>query len=203
MNKTTYYQRNREVILNRTKDYSRNNRDELKVKARDKYRELSEEEKNVTKEIIVSLDKQHNFLIKINKNTFHKKTTSINIDEVESDKITLLHKTSYGNKGSFKYHIGYRHKNEALISPLNMKLPQLTGYTKHFDNNNKYVNLLVNDKTLLKKYNEIWDKIKILSKRELDKKPLYNNKYISSKIKIYNDTIHTEFKYIEPKDRDC
>ena len=73
MNKTTYYQRNREVILNRTKDYSRNNRDELKVKARDKYRELSEEEKNVTKEIIVSLDKQHNFLIKINKNTFHKK----------------------------------------------------------------------------------------------------------------------------------
>ena len=34
MSKTTYYQRNREVILNRTKDYYRNNQEELKVKAR-------------------------------------------------------------------------------------------------------------------------------------------------------------------------
>ena len=28
---------------------------------------------------------------------------------------------------------------------------QLTGYTKHFDNNKKYINPLVNDKKLLKK----------------------------------------------------
>ena len=113
----------------------------------------------------------------INKNAFYKTTTSLNIDEVDINKITLLDKTSYGNKGSFKYHIGYRHKNEALLSPLNINLPQLTGYTKHFDNNNRYVNLLINDKKLLKKYNEIWDKIKSLSKKESDKKPLYNNKY--------------------------
>ena len=58
---------------------------------------------------------------------FTKKTTSINIDEVKIDKITLLDKTSHGNKDSFEYHIGYRHKNEALLSPLNIKLPQLTG----------------------------------------------------------------------------
>ena len=103
----------------------------------------------------------------INKNAFHTTTTSINIDEVEINKMTLLDKTSYGNKGSFKYHIGYRHKNEALLEPLNVKLLQLTGYTKHFDNNNnnKYVNLLVNDKKLLKRYSEIWDKIKSLSKK--------------------------------------
>ena len=113
----------------------------------------------------------------INKNAFYKTTTSLNIDEVDINKITLLDKTSYGNKGSFKYHIGYRHKNEALLSPLNINLPQLNGYTKHFDNNNRYVNLLINDKKLLKKYNEIWDKIKSLSKKESDKKPLYNNKY--------------------------
>ena len=63
----------------------------------------------------------------INKNAFHKTTTSTNFDEVDINKITLLDKTSYGKKGSFKYHIGYRHKNEALLSPLNIKLPQLTG----------------------------------------------------------------------------
>ena len=42
----------------------------------------------------------------IDKTSFHKKTpTSINTDEFEIDKITLLDKTSYGNKGLFKYHI--------------------------------------------------------------------------------------------------
>ena len=60
---------------------------------------------------------------------------------------------------------------------------------------------------MLKKYNEIWDKIKSLSKREFDKKPLYNNKYINTKIKIYNDTIlkdnkHCKYIPIEPKDGD-
>ena len=38
MSETTYYQRNKEGILNRGNEYYRNNRDELKVRARDKYR---------------------------------------------------------------------------------------------------------------------------------------------------------------------
>ena len=42
----------------------------------------------------------------------------------------LFDKTSYGNKGSFKYYIGYRHKNEASPSSLSIKLPQLRGGTK-------------------------------------------------------------------------
>ena len=51
MSETTYYQRKREVNLNRAKDYYINNREELvKVKARDKYRELSEEEKDVNRD---------------------------------------------------------------------------------------------------------------------------------------------------------
>ena len=60
------------------------------------------------------------------KNVFHKTATSINIVLVGINKIMLLDKTLYGNKGSFKHYIGYRHKNEALPSPLNIKFPQLT-----------------------------------------------------------------------------
>ena len=44
----TYYQRNRDVILNRAKDYYENNKERLREQARDKYRNLSEEEKNKT-----------------------------------------------------------------------------------------------------------------------------------------------------------
>ena len=35
---------------------------------------------------------------------------------------------------------------------------------------------------MLKKYNEIWNKIKSLFKKEFDKKPVYDNKYISAKV---------------------
>ena len=46
----TYYQRNRDVILNRTKDYCENDKKRLKDQARDKYRNLSKEDKNKERE---------------------------------------------------------------------------------------------------------------------------------------------------------
>ena len=46
----TYYQRNRDVMLNKTKDYYINNKQRLKGQARDKYRSLSEEEENNKRE---------------------------------------------------------------------------------------------------------------------------------------------------------
>ena len=41
----SYYQRNRDVILIRAKDYYENDQERLREQARDKYRNLSEEEK--------------------------------------------------------------------------------------------------------------------------------------------------------------
>ena len=41
----TYYQRNRDVLLNRVKDYYKNDKERLREQARDKYRNLSKEEK--------------------------------------------------------------------------------------------------------------------------------------------------------------
>ena len=38
----TYYQKNRDVILNRAKDYYENEKERLREQARDKYRNLSE-----------------------------------------------------------------------------------------------------------------------------------------------------------------
>ena len=45
----TSYQRNRDVILNRAKDYYENDKERLKKHDRDKYKNLSEEEKNKKK----------------------------------------------------------------------------------------------------------------------------------------------------------
>ena len=66
------------------------------------------------------------------KSAFPKKTTSISINEIKINRIVLFDKTSYGNKGSLKHYIGYRH-TDGILSPLNIRLPQLTGYAKHFN----------------------------------------------------------------------
>ena len=45
-NEETYYQRNRDAIVNTAKVYYENDKERLKDQVRDKYRNLSEEEKN-------------------------------------------------------------------------------------------------------------------------------------------------------------
>ena len=42
----TYYQKNKDMILNRANDYCENDKEKLREQARDKYRNLFEEEKN-------------------------------------------------------------------------------------------------------------------------------------------------------------
>ena len=44
MSGMTYYQRNREAILNGAKDYSEINKERLRNQAKDKYRNLSKED---------------------------------------------------------------------------------------------------------------------------------------------------------------
>ena len=46
MDNTTYYQRNRDVALNKAKECYKNNNKRLKEQARNNYRNLSEEDKN-------------------------------------------------------------------------------------------------------------------------------------------------------------
>ena len=57
------------------------------------------------------------------------------------------------------------------------KLPQMNGYVKYFDSNNKYLNFLVHDKESLKKYNAIWDKISNVLKKGFDSEPVYDDTY--------------------------
>ena len=47
MSGATYYERNRDVILNRAKDYYENSKELLRERAKNKYRELSGNKKDV------------------------------------------------------------------------------------------------------------------------------------------------------------
>ena len=139
---------------------------------------------------------------RIIKSAFHKNKKPININKVDIKRIALSDKKSL-SKDSFKYFIGYRHEGNAFPSPLCIKIPQINVCAKYFDKNSKYMNHLVKDEKILKKYLKIWNKIKSLIKKELNSEPVYNDKYIKTKIKIYNDKVYTNFQHNKmPKDNE-
>ena len=98
----------------------------------------------------------------------------------------------YGTKNLFKYFIGYNDND--VVRPLCVKLSQMTGYAKKFDDN-VTISFKINDKQLLKKYNQIWKKVEKLLKAEFDSKRVYgdDDKYIKTKIKIYARSMITNF----------
>ena len=68
-------------------------------------------------------------------------------------------------------------------------------YVKNFDSN-KTMSFKVGDNKLLKKYSKIWEKISNLMIIEFDSEPVYgnNDKYIKTKIKMYEDRVNANFK---------
>ena len=84
----------------------------------------------------------------VNKSISHEHKKTINIDRVDIKKIVLHKKDSYGNKGTFKYFIGYNDYNDGII-PLYIKLPMMNAIAKYF-NDSKDINILVYGKKLLK-----------------------------------------------------
>ena len=49
------------------------------------------------------------------------------------------------------------------------------------------MSFLLKDDELLEKYNEIWEKVKNIIKKEFDSESVYNEKYLKTKIKSYNE----------------
>ena len=87
---------------------------------------------------------------KIRKSTFYKNKKINNIEDIDVNNILVSKKESYGNKNSLKYFIGYNENDNDVIRPLCIRLPQMTGYARKFDEN-ATMSLIVKDKQLLKK----------------------------------------------------
>ena len=71
----------------------------------------------------------------------------------------------------------------------------MTGYVRKFEGNIT-MSFKINDKQLLKKYNQIWKKVEKLLRIEFDSKLVYgyNDKYIKTKIKIYGGNVNINFQ---------
>ena len=62
---------------------------------------------------------------------------------------------------------------------------------------------LVYDQEVLNKYNKIWDKIKDSFGKRLDSEPVYNDKYIKTKISLYGINFYDNKMLIEKKRYIC
>ena len=129
---------------------------------------------------------------KIKRSGFYKNKTINNIEDIDVNNILVSKKEPYRTKNSLKYFIGYNDNDN--IRPLCIRLPQMTGYARKFDEN-ATMSFIVKDKQLLKKYTKIWETIEGLMKINFESKPVYgdHDKYIKTKIKIYAGSIITNF----------
>ena len=105
------------------------------------------------------------------------------------------------NNNTGKYFIGYLHDIDA-ISLLCIVLPQMNGYIKYFENGGKNMSFKIEDEDLYLKYNEIWNKTKNMLNVKFHSQPIYDDKYIKTKVKIFNSMINTLFPGDEiPKEK--
>ena len=61
-------------------------------------------------------------------------------------------------KKNYKYFTGYLY-NDHKVRSLHIMLPKTSAYGKSYDEKTKWMNSLIEDDDLLKKYNAIWDKV--------------------------------------------
>ena len=127
---------------------------------------------------------------KINKKAFYNNKKQFDIKQIDTNKILISELEPYGKKNAIKYIIGY---DDHVIRPLRILLLKMIGYIKYFDDDKKTMSFVVDGAELLIKYTEIWNKVRDLINKNFDSEPVNNNKYINTKIKLYNNDIRTNF----------
>ena len=126
----------------------------------------------------------------IDKKEFYSSKQAISLDSVGLSKIVVSNKWKI-NDTTYKYLCGYL--NDDVIQPLCVILPQMSGYIKYFDDGRKNMSFVTNDKEVYEKYNEIWEVVRKLLKLKFNVGSVREDKYIISKLKIFNRINRTTF----------
>ena len=69
----------------------------------------------------------------------------------------------------------------------------MSGFIKYFDNGGKNISFVIEDNNVLFKYSDIWNKIKENKGIKFHSNPVYDEKYIKTKVIEHNSVIKTNF----------
>ena len=128
--------------------------------------------------------------IKLNKKEFHKSKEPIDLFSVDLDQIVVSDKFKHNDEG-LKYFIGYQ-KGEN-VKPLCIILPQMDGYIKYFDNGGKNMSFMIKDDEIWDKYDKIWNVIKDKVGITFHSEPVYEYKYLRTKVREFDGVIKANF----------
>ena len=126
----------------------------------------------------------------VDKKKLYSSKEGILLDSVDLSKIVVSSRWKL-NDTTYKYICGYL--NNAVIKPLCVILPQMSGYVKYFDNGGKDMSFVTDDKEVSGKYDEIWNVVKSLLKLKFAAIPIRDDKYILGKLKIFKKKNLTTF----------
>ena len=126
----------------------------------------------------------------VNKKEFHKSNQPIDLMSVNVDQIVVSDKFKHSDEG-FKYFICYQ--EDEIVKPLCIILPQMSGYIKYFKNDGKNMSLFVRDNNAFDKYDEIWGVIKKKLKIKFHSDPVYDEKYLKTKVREFDVSIKKAF----------
>ena len=79
-----------------------------------------------------------------------------------------------------------KYYDDCKTKPLN-DAPKSEHLLKSYDGETKWMNFLIKNDDLLKKYNDIWNKVSNSIKKEVDCEPIYNKMFLETKIKSYGN----------------
>ena len=115
---------------------------------------------------------------------------AIDLMSVSVNKIVVSNKFKL-NEDWFKYFIG--HQKGEIVRPLCIILPQMSGYIKYFEYGSPNMSFLIKDDEVGEKYEQIWDVIKNKLKIKFHSEPVYEYKYLKTKVREYDGVIKTNF----------
>ena len=124
--------------------------------------------------------------VEINKKAFHASNQSTVLNLVDINQIVTFDRFKNSSKSS-KYLINY--EDDDSLRPLSIVFPQMSG-KKLVEKNMSFV---IEDDTVLVKYNDIWNKMKKTLDIKVHSKPVYDEKYVKTKMKIFNGAVNSIF----------
>ena len=187
-----YYLQNKEAIKEKSKNWYKNlskeEKDKIKEYQRKRYQQLIQYKKEALQNkwvlFLLSIRMSEKTLkfdnIRVNKKEFHKSKQPIDLDLINVDQIVVSDKFKHNDDG-FKYFTGY--KEGEIVKPFCIMLPQMTGYLKCFESGGKNMSFVMKDDDVLDKYHEICDKIKKTLSIKFHSTPVYDEEYIKVKVR--------------------
>ena len=123
--------------------------------------------------------------IEVEKHKFHHHKNIIFVRRFRYEKNAGVEYISLGQKNA-KYFVGYKDDDDHKIKQLRTMLPKTSAYVKSYDEETKWMHFSIKHDELLVKYNGIWNRFSNSINKELDCEPIYNKKFLKSKIRSYD-----------------